>query len=240
MPSITIIDDDFSTEILAENLRYYGHAVVRLASAAEALASMDQVLQSNLIILDIIMERPSDVPGKDISGGRTTGMSIYRCIREKMSDLPILVYSATTDRDVIDFIEEDSHTRFQPKWSVPSLKEFIGTIHGLLGLKNPKELPRPFIVHGHDDKTKLAVKNYLQNTLKFPEPIVLHEQAGFGRTIIEKFELYAGNSTLVFVILTPDDIAIDRDVKTDIEKHRARQNVIFELGYFLGSLGRLS
>ena len=89
-----------------------------------------------------------------------------------------------------------------------------------------------FIVHGHDDSTKLELKNYIQNTLKLGEPIILAEKATAGLTIIEKFEKYASGCDLVFVLLTPDDVY-------GTEK-RARQNVILEMGYFLGKLGRKS
>lgn len=89
-----------------------------------------------------------------------------------------------------------------------------------------------FIVHGHENETKLELKNYVQNTLKLGEPIILAEKASGGLTIIEKFEKYASGCNLVFVLLTPDDVY-------GTEK-RARQNVIFEMGYFLGKLGRKS
>ena len=46
-------------------------------------------------------------------------------------------------------------------------------------------------------------------------------------------------SALVFVLLTPDDIGAKGDESDDV-KRRARQNVIFEMGYFLGALGRRS
>lgn len=92
---------------------------------------------------------------------------------------------------------------------------------------------RPFIVHGHTEKRILELKNYLQNTLKFEEPIILAEQASGGKTIIEKFETYAEESSLVFILLTPDDKYSERTVT-----YRALQNVIFEMGYFLGKLGR--
>ncbi len=98
---------------------------------------------------------------------------------------------------------------------------------------------RPFIVHGHDEATKLALKNYLQNVLMLGEPVILHEQPNGGRTIIEKFEDYAGMASMVFVLLTPDDLGADSEAPNDT-KRRARQNVIFELGYFLGTLGRES
>ena len=69
--------------------------------------------------------------------------------------------------------------------------------------------------------------------------MILHEQPSAGRTIIEKLEDYAIQSTLVFVLLTPDDHAPPPDASND-KKRRARQNVIFEMGLFFGTLGRAS
>jgi predicted nucleotide-binding protein len=60
---------------------------------------------------------------------------------------------------------------------------------------------------------------------------------GGGRTVIEKFESEAEAIELVFVLLTPDDEVADTS-DTETKKYRARQNVIFEMGYFLGKLGR--
>lgn len=90
-----------------------------------------------------------------------------------------------------------------------------------------------FIVHGHDELSKYELKDYLQNTLHYPEPVILSEIASQGRTVIESFEEESENVGLVFVLLTPDDFTNDSNV-------RARQNVIFELGYFMGKLGRKS
>lgn len=117
----------------------------------------------------------------------------------------------------------------------PSLK-LLELIQSCLR-KRKQNKPRVFIVHGHDDVAKYSLKNYIQNTLQLGEPTVLHEKPSSGRSLIEKFEGEAEEVDLVFVLLTPDDKACDVS-SSDLEKLRARQNVIFEMGYFLGKLQR--
>jgi predicted nucleotide-binding protein len=68
------------------------------------------------------------------------------------------------------------------------------------------------------------------------EAIILHEQPDAGRTIIEKFEDCASQVGFAVVLLTPDDVGASKTVGN--QSARARQNVIFELGYFTGKLGR--
>ncbi|GGJ90134.1 hypothetical protein GCM10010123_19940 [Pilimelia anulata] len=91
-----------------------------------------------------------------------------------------------------------------------------------------------FIVHGHDGETKVAVARFLSKLLG-REPVILHEQADRGRTIIEKFEAHANNVGSAIVLLTGDDEggAVGRP-----PQRRARQNVVLELGFFLAKLGR--
>lgn len=120
-----------------------------------------------------------------------------------------------------------------------SLKELVRKISLILDVDPESTSMRAFIVHGQEEEEKLALKNYLQNVLRLPEPIILHEQPNNGKTIIEKFEEYSGLSDIVFVLLTPDDIAASLGDSNEI-KRRARQNVIFEMGYFLGTFGRSS
>ena len=91
-----------------------------------------------------------------------------------------------------------------------------------------------FIVHGHDEALRVKLESTL-NKLGF-EPIVLRNQPNRFRTILEKFEDYADVGFAV-VLLTSDDIGYDK-AKPGTEKGRARQNVVLELGYFLGKLGR--
>ncbi|WP_081064483.1 TIR domain-containing protein [Burkholderia stagnalis] len=91
---------------------------------------------------------------------------------------------------------------------------------------------RVFVVHGHDGEAREAVARFLEK-IGF-EAIILHEQASQGRTVIEKIE--ANNDVgFAVVLLTPDD---EGCVKGGEPKPRARQNVMLELGYFIGRLGR--
>jgi hypothetical protein len=103
--------------------------------------------------------------------------------------------------------------------------------------KRPDEPPRSqsrsvFIVHGHDDGAREAVARFLER-IGF-KAIILHEQANQGRTVIEKVERH-GDVGFAVVLLTPDD---EGGVKGGQTHPRARQNVIMELGYFIGRLGR--
>ena len=90
-----------------------------------------------------------------------------------------------------------------------------------------------FIVHGRNDGIKAQVSNFL---LRFGiKPIILHEQANKGQTIIEKIEKHSDVKAAI-VLFTNDDVGRFKD-DTELEI-RARQNVIFEAGYFIGKLGR--
>ncbi len=68
------------------------------------------------------------------------------------------------------------------------------------------------------------------------DPIILHEQTNKGKTIIEKFEEYS-DLPFAVILMTPDDVGAIEEEKEKLSK-RARQIVVFELGYFIGKLGR--
>jgi len=91
-----------------------------------------------------------------------------------------------------------------------------------------------FVVHGHDDGLKNEVARFLEK-LNF-KPIILHEQANSGDTIIEKIERYS-NVGFGIVLYTPCDVGNTLS-NSDNLNARARQNVVFEHGYLIGKLGR--
>lgn len=91
---------------------------------------------------------------------------------------------------------------------------------------------RVFVVHGHDEGARESIARFLER-IGF-EPVILHEQANRGRTVIEKVEAHSDVGFAV-ILLTPDDVG---GKAPDELKPRPRQNVLLELGYFLGRLGR--
>jgi predicted nucleotide-binding protein len=112
-----------------------------------------------------------------------------------------------------------------------------------VGLPQPVQEPaegtspspsRVFIVHGHDDAARESVARFLEKL--GVEAVILHEQASSGSTVIEKLEKFSDVS-FAAVLLTPDDVGAASSPGSS-PRPRARQNVILELGYFIGKLGR--
>ena len=147
---------------------------------------------------------------------------------------------------------------FNAPYGINTIKVACDMIDRGIGVLRSGEYPHPdtvkksqrqtysskdvFIVHGHDSESKHAVARFLEK-LKI-HAIILHEQSNEGMTIIEKFEKHA-DVAFAIVLLTPDDIGKEKPKNTTGKKNgdasyrdRARQNVIFELGYFMGRIGR--
>ena len=100
-----------------------------------------------------------------------------------------------------------------------------------------------FIVHGHDEAIRQSVARFLERLDL--EVIILHEQPDKSKTIIEKLESNSSEVDIGYavVLLTPDDVGRtnSKSNKSNSSKmlyYRARQNVVFELGYFIAKLGR--
>jgi hypothetical protein len=123
---------------------------------------------------------------------------------------------------------------------VPFARDYIDHVKAVTGASELTLLPersgpaarKVFIVHGHDEGARESVARFLEQ-LSF-DPIILHEQANQGRTIIEKIEAHSDVGFAV-ILLTPDDVG---SLKGGDLQPRARQNVLLELGYFVGRLGR--
>ena len=113
------------------------------------------------------------------------------------------------------------------------LEDFAEGVSGNMSDTQKVSYDKVFIVHGHDGELKQSVARIIER--QGIEAIILSEQASKGKTIIEKFEDYSdvGGAVCLF---TADDVG--RSSSADSDNPRARQNVVFETGYFIGALGR--
>ena len=90
-----------------------------------------------------------------------------------------------------------------------------------------------FLIHGHDELNLLRLSKLLKDRWKL-DSIVLKDKPGKGRTLIQKFEEEAPAASFAIALLSPDDVVQG----TGSEYPQARPNVVFELGWFYGRLGR--
>ena len=158
------------------------------------------------------------------------GNNSYECIKfQKTSfSLPICI-SGTPDSAFVEACQDGLRTSqaiFQTYLDEMNDTSSIALIH-------QSDVSKVFIVHGHDGKLKEEVARIVEK--QNIEAIILSEKANQGRTIIEKFENYSdvGGAICLF---TADDVGSEKN--DSLTKSRARQNVVFETGYFMGKLGR--
>jgi predicted nucleotide-binding protein len=140
--------------------------------------------------------------------------------------------------------------RIQLPKRIEALRAMLKTVNDEISLEESSQEPssfqfregtersnKVFIVHGHDGELKESTARLVAKLGL--EPIILHEQANKGRTIIEKFSDHANDTAFAIVLLTADDEGRKKTPPgEEALRPRARQNVIFELGFFFGFLGR--
>lgn len=113
-----------------------------------------------------------------------------------------------------------------------------------------------FIVHGHDENLLREVESFISS--KDIKPVVLKRVLGPEESLFQKFKREGMEAKFAIVLVSPDDYGCSKyELHEQAEKlgigklarlflvwaigypqfkFRARQNVIFELGFFYGSL----
>jgi len=231
---ILIVEDDHFYAVRLKEL------LVDIGIESSVAATLQDALKVRLddfngAIIDVgLPNEPAEsgISAEAARGGFLSGVAFCREIRKRGFKMPLILLSS----EVIGGEAAD----WAIQQNVPFVFKHEGQSAVVRALKKVRLLPSPplplaFIVHGHDEIILKELKDYIQNTLKWREPIVLREQASRGKTIIEKFEEFASRIDCVFVLLTPDEKGVN--LCTDDDKRRARQNVIFELGFFYAQMG---
>lgn len=236
MQVLIIEDDHFYAQRICELLQDSGVGSSTVRSAEEALTT--DLAPFDAAIIDIMLPNDEGISGitpEESRGGFLTGVAVARRLLQKKATLRVAMLSS----DVTNTEAEE--------WASAQMVPFVAKHKGQDGLLKAlrrlnvvsgERKPLAFIVHGHDTPAVLELKNHIQNTLRWQEPIILRELPSLGKSLIEKFENFARKVDCVFVLLTPDDKVVSDG--TDDEKRRSRQNVIFELGFFYASLERRS
>lgn len=190
---------------------------------------IDPIVQNETFMFSGYFIKPKDVERIVV---RETNQTADSMAASAMNALP---------RNVIAFISKEDIV-LNDKYGKDISRELINKNKqkvpiGAIASKNEHDLnSKVFIVHGRDKTYKDSVARLLEKL--FLHPIILHEQPNQGRTVIEKF---IDNAIVGFavVILTADDKGGVQGTATKKNLHpRARQNVVLELGYFMGKLGR--
>ncbi len=168
---------------------------------------------------------------------KETERTTSECSKEENNNMSPGMIMFVSREDIVSY---DKHTKDITKKLFSSAQSKIDS--GALSKKSEVKITdkttmdktKVFIVHGHDDLAKTETARFIEK-MGF-EPIILHEKASSGATIIEKIEQYS-NVGFGVVLYTPCDIGAKDEKKPNLQK-RARQNVVFEHGFLNGKLSR--
>lgn len=226
--SVLLVDDnDADAAYLEELVQACGYEVVRARSSAEALRKL-RATSFRAMILDLNL-------GVSVGDGF---LVMDRMLFENINvSTQIVSHSADLDRvSAVASRYPFVRTRPLPKQELYVYKTFLEAF-----LKDSSALvvkaadsKGVFLVHGRDLQQRDRIERIVRSLGL--RPIILSAQAQQGKTIIELFEQHAQNSVYAIVLLTADDVG--RVQSENVEHSRARQNVIFELGFFYAKLGR--
>jgi predicted nucleotide-binding protein len=240
---VILEDNDRDAEWLTEHLERLlpTASIDRIGCESEFHTRFEQ-LKSNppsLVIMDLLVRwcDPSTLgqsmpPDVLAEGHYRAGLRCAQMMSgaNQTRDVPVIIYSAVSRSDLSGL---PPNVLFLSKEA--GEEGLARLIRSLLPSRAPSSVSDSvFIVHGHDGEAKEAVARFVEKLQL--RSIILHEQSNLGHTIIEKFEKHS-NVAFAIVLLTDDDIGASKRTPRSL-KPRARQNVIFEFGFFSAKLGR--
>jgi hypothetical protein len=226
--SVIVLEDDaFLASAIESTIRAKGFLCNSCASIGAAEVFLSKPAPDYLIAdLAVPLGKSVLFDTTQTHGGHCSGLEFVKFARQRWVGVECLIIAGNPTRDVANWCSGNG-VAFRPKpIDTQHIDAFIGT--------RPR---RAFVVHGrniaHVGKIKAALAKV------GIEPVVLFEQPSKGRTIIEKFEAVSAGCDFAVVALSGDDLVCFDRYRGAAAKLRARQNVIFELGYFYGRLSRM-
>nr|DAR46518.1 MAG TPA: putative nucleotide-binding protein [Caudoviricetes sp.] len=228
-------DEDFKTDILDKDKVINNIVIPYINHEKEKIVMGKKINFNNLKEIQIIY---SEWPIKFLIGSlqiefnkEADGILI---IPQTVNELFILRSSKQKINDITGSMKTYNITDEIVEEAENMLGNEINKNGNRITIIEEKNSDKIFIVHGHDNSAKNELARFIERIgLK---AIILHEQASGGNTIIEKIEEYANTVGFAIILYTACDKG--KSKKEDDLKDRARQNVVFEHGYFVGKLGR--
>jgi len=232
----TILIADNDPDFLStreEILERAGYTVITAHNPAEARQKL-AIGGVDLAILDIRLENDDDE--RDVSG--------LILARKVARTVPKIIL---TNFPTFDYVRESLRPHLD---GLPVAVDFLTKAEGVTALLSTVEdvlataaiqkgtgrtQPKVFIAHGHDSAARETVSAFLRGL--GIKPIILFEEVDRGETIIEKLERCCREADFAIILFTPDDFGYSKEEPRSLQP-RARQNVIFELGYMAARLGR--
>lgn len=222
---ILLVDDyDLYRDPVEKRLRLEKYDVVTAGTADEARSILEGPQPVDLAILDLRLndEDPQDVSGLELALGPA----------RDIPHIVVTMHDETAMREIFQVLANRGYSR------TPDMVMKYGANEGLnrlLSLVREKLVPPVFIAHGHSD-VRLTVRERVKRVGL--HPVTLAEEPIGGQTVIEQLEKEAGRAHYAVVVITGDDRGGPRDAPVKRLKPRGRENVIFELGFFVAALGR--
>jgi len=224
---ILLIENDMDVANDYEDFLEAYFEVMSVSNADVALEITARFRDFDAVVIDIRMPHGKSFSSYQTVLGKRTGVELAKELIFNLPEAFFVALTNSTDATDVAWFEAKqfgfaNKDRYKPAVFVRYLRR-----------KLFNEKPTVFIVHGHDLKSAYDLRDYLRDVLKFDQSIILKDRASLNKTVIEKFEDWAEQSDIVFTLFTPDDPGTGT-------RGRARQNVVFEYGYFIGKFGRKS
>jgi predicted nucleotide-binding protein len=235
-PKATILFADNDPAFLAtrrEFLERAGYTVISASNPTEARQKLE-IGEIDLAILDIRLENDDDE--RDTSGLMLAKSVARATPKIILTNFPTFDYVREALRPQLDGLPVAVDFIMKAE-GVPALLSTVEDVLKTVAVQKQGTQPQPkvFIAHGHDSEARETVSAFLKDI--GIKPIILFEEADRGETIIEKLERCCQEADFAIVLFTPDDFGYPKEDPRQL-KPRARQNVVFELGYMTARLGR--
>ncbi len=207
------------------------HRTEMLSAVADILADLGQE-EVNHLLLGADLERTAY--GWNFNSRPTRRLDVLRLLRPVADDVLNELYQELVVLPAGANRRDDDDSRVVEQVAAPE-----ADASRLMEATPNNSAIRPdgpiFLVHGHDHRVLHYAARVVQQCTG-RDVLILHEQPNGGRTLLEKFEEEAAGAAYAVVLLTGDDEG--GLVGAGTHTPRARQNVVFELGFFFGKLGR--